>query len=271
MGRPGRWLWRLHQIIWRHRSGQLPLGAVSKSFRGAGRPLYLEVALNHLEALVYLLKLCQLSKSFSGDGQLYLEVASNHFGGTGLPFEAVSKSEVLAGTATGFRGCVESFGGTGLPFKAVSKSFIGPGRPLALEVASNYLEARSSQLPLEAVSKSFRGARKLALEVASRSFERTAQLVIKSSWGTRNALTQPISLTLSLLIAPMHVIDILSFILTLLQIVIYGLVLLVRYLPPCNVVPRLATLLDETQQLLRRAEEVGAIPPQSEYKDRLDR
>ena len=69
----------------------------------------------------------------------------------------------------------------------------------------------------------------------------------------------------------MHVIDILSFILALLQIVIYGLILLVRYLPPCNVVPRLATLLDKTQQLLCRAEEVGAIPPQSEYKDRLDR
>jgi len=179
---------------------------------------------------------------------------------------------VLAGTATGFRGCVESFGGTGLPFEAVSKSIIGPGRPLALEVASNYLEAwPSSQLLWKLCQNHSEAPVSWLWRLRQDPLNVPLNWFIKSSWGTRNALTQPISLTLPLLIAPMHVIDILSFILALLQIVIYGLILLVRYLPPCNVVPRLATLLDETQQLLRRAEEVGAIPPQSEYKDRLDR
>ena len=67
----------------------------------------------------------------------------------------------------------------------------------------------------------------------------------------------------------MHVIDILSFNLSLPGI--YGPTLLILYLLPRNVAPRLLTLLDETQQLLRRAEEVGAVPSQSEYKHHLDR
>ena len=67
----------------------------------------------------------------------------------------------------------------------------------------------------------------------------------------------------------MHLIDILSFSLSLLGI--YGPILLTRYLLPRNVTPILSTLLDQTQQLLGRAEQIGAIPPQSEYKFRLDR
>ena len=66
----------------------------------------------------------------------------------------------------------------------------------------------------------------------------------------------------------MHVIDILGFGLSLLGI--YGPVLLILYLLPRNVTPRLSILLDETRQLLRRAEEIGAVPLQSEYKRRLD-
>ena len=67
----------------------------------------------------------------------------------------------------------------------------------------------------------------------------------------------------------MHVIDILSFTLSLLGI--YGPMLLVLYLHPRNLAPRISTLLDETHQLLRRAEEVGAVPRQSEHKHHLDR
>ena len=70
----------------------------------------------------------------------------------------------------------------------------------------------------------------------------------------------------------MHVIDILtsSFCLSLLGI--YGLILLVHHLLPRKVAPLLSTLLDETQELLGRAEEIGAVPLQSEYKKvRLDR
>ena len=67
----------------------------------------------------------------------------------------------------------------------------------------------------------------------------------------------------------MHIIDILSFCLSLLGI--YGPILLVHYLLPRKVAPLLSTLLDETQKLLGRAEEIGAVPPQSEYKLRLDR
>jgi len=62
-------------------------------------------------------------------------------------------------------------------------------------------------------------------------------------------------------------IDILSFALSLLGI--YGPILLILYLLPRNLAPRLSTLLDETQQLLRHAEEVGAVPSQSEYKHHL--
>jgi len=39
---------------------------------------------------------------------------------------------------------------------------------------------------------------------------------------------------------------------------------------PRNVTPRLRTLLDETQQLLGRAEEIGAVTLQSEYKSQVD-
>ena len=67
----------------------------------------------------------------------------------------------------------------------------------------------------------------------------------------------------------MHVIDVLSFGLSLLGI--YGPILLICYLLPRNLTPRLFTLLNETQQLLCRAEEIGAVPPQSEYKHHLDR
>jgi len=67
----------------------------------------------------------------------------------------------------------------------------------------------------------------------------------------------------------MHVIDILNFSLSLLGI--YGPILLILYLLPRNVAPRLSTLLDETHQLLRHAEEISAVAPQSEYKRQLDR
>ena len=67
----------------------------------------------------------------------------------------------------------------------------------------------------------------------------------------------------------MDVVDILSFCLSLLGI--YGPILFVLYLLPRNVAPRLSTLLDKTQQLLRRAEEIGAIPPQNDHKRQLDR
>jgi len=67
----------------------------------------------------------------------------------------------------------------------------------------------------------------------------------------------------------MHVIDILSFCISLLGIC--GPILFILHLLPRNVAPRLSTLLNETQQLLRRAEEVGAVPPQSIYKHHLNR
>ena len=66
----------------------------------------------------------------------------------------------------------------------------------------------------------------------------------------------------------MHLIDILSFGLSLLGI--YCPILLILYPLPRNVTPRHSTLLDETRQLFRRAEEIGAVPPQSEYKRQLD-
>ena len=67
----------------------------------------------------------------------------------------------------------------------------------------------------------------------------------------------------------MRLIDILSFSLSLLGI--YGPILLTHYLLPRNVTPILSTLLDQTQQLLSLAEQIGAVPSQSEYKFRLDR
>lgn len=67
----------------------------------------------------------------------------------------------------------------------------------------------------------------------------------------------------------MHCIDVISFFLSLLGV--YGLVLKFRFLLPRNVVPLLSTLLNETQQLLDRAEEIGAVPPQSEFRNHIDR
>jgi hypothetical protein len=66
----------------------------------------------------------------------------------------------------------------------------------------------------------------------------------------------------------MRAIDIISFCLSVLGN--YGPIFLIHYLFPRNVAPFLSTLLDETQKLLERAEEIGAVPPQSEYKLRLD-
>ena len=51
---------------------------------------------------------------------------------------------------------------------------------------------------------------------------------------------------------------------------LYGPILFILYLLPCNFAPRVSALLDETQQLLHRAEEIGAVPLQSEYKRQLD-
>jgi len=45
----------------------------------------------------------------------------------------------------------------------------------------------------------------------------------------------------------------------------YSLVLYLRYLLPRYIVPPLSTFLNETQQLLHRAEAIGAIPQDSEY------
>jgi hypothetical protein len=67
----------------------------------------------------------------------------------------------------------------------------------------------------------------------------------------------------------MHFIDILSFCLSLLGV--YGLILYFRYLFPCYVIPPLSALLNETKQLLERAEEIGAVPPQSECRIHFDR
>ena len=66
----------------------------------------------------------------------------------------------------------------------------------------------------------------------------------------------------------MHLIDTLSFCISLLGI--YGLILYFRHLLPLHVVPLLSELLDETMQLLDRAEEIGAVPPQSECRTYLD-
>ena len=66
----------------------------------------------------------------------------------------------------------------------------------------------------------------------------------------------------------MLAIDALSFGLSVLGI--YGLVLSLRYLIPCYMVPILSTQLNETQQLLNHAEEINAIPPESEHQTHLD-
>ena len=64
-------------------------------------------------------------------------------------------------------------------------------------------------------------------------------------------------------------IDIIGFCLSVVGI--YGLILYLRYLLPRNAIPLLSTLLDETRQLLDRAEAISAVPPQSESRTRLDR
>ncbi len=66
----------------------------------------------------------------------------------------------------------------------------------------------------------------------------------------------------------MHVLDVLSLSLSLLGI--NGLILNIRYLLPRNIAPIISVILDETHQLLGCAEEIGAVPPQSKYKRRLD-
>ena len=66
----------------------------------------------------------------------------------------------------------------------------------------------------------------------------------------------------------MHALDVLSLSLSLLGI--HGLILNIRYLLPRNVAPIVSVILDETHQLFDCAEEIGAVPAQSEYKRRLD-
>ena len=66
----------------------------------------------------------------------------------------------------------------------------------------------------------------------------------------------------------MLVIDALSFSLSVLGI--YGLILSLRYLIPCYMVPFLSVRLNEAQQLLSHAEAINAIPPGSEHRTYLD-
>lgn len=66
----------------------------------------------------------------------------------------------------------------------------------------------------------------------------------------------------------MNGLDILSLSLSLLGI--YGLVLSLRYLIPYCFIPRLSAHLNEAQELLERAEDMSAIPPQSEHRTYLD-
>jgi hypothetical protein len=60
--------------------------------------------------------------------------------------------------------------------------------------------------------------------------------------------------------------DITSFCLSVL-----GLILKFRFLLPRNVITLLSTFLNEAWQLLYHAEEIGAVPPQSDCRTRLDR
>jgi hypothetical protein len=63
-------------------------------------------------------------------------------------------------------------------------------------------------------------------------------------------------------------VDILNLCFSLLRI--RSLVLFSRSLLPRYVIPSLSTLLNETQQLLERAEAIGAIPPENDYRALLD-
>ncbi|KAI9448654.1 hypothetical protein F5148DRAFT_1250879, partial [Russula earlei] len=67
----------------------------------------------------------------------------------------------------------------------------------------------------------------------------------------------------------MRFIDILSLCLSLLGT--YSLLLYLRFLLPRNITPSLSSLANETQQLLHRAEGIGAIPQGSVYRNHLDR
>ena len=61
----------------------------------------------------------------------------------------------------------------------------------------------------------------------------------------------------------MLVIDALSLGLSILGF--YGLVLSLRYLIPRYIIPLISARLNETQQLLSHAEEINAIPQESEH------
>ncbi|KAI0284475.1 hypothetical protein BC826DRAFT_155937 [Russula brevipes] len=67
----------------------------------------------------------------------------------------------------------------------------------------------------------------------------------------------------------MSFIDTISFCLSLLGI--YSLIFSLRILLPRYFIPSLSVILNETQQLLHRAETINAIPPGSEYRSHLDR
>jgi hypothetical protein len=75
-------------------------------------------------------------------------------------------------------------------------------------------------------------------------------------------------LSYAIALLKMLVIDALS--LTLSVLGIYGLVLSLRYLIPCYIVPFLSARLNETQQLLSHAKAINAIPPESEHRTHLD-
>jgi len=66
----------------------------------------------------------------------------------------------------------------------------------------------------------------------------------------------------------MRFIDVFSFCLSILGV--YGLILYLRYLLPHYIIPLLSALLNETRQLLDRAEALNAIPLESELRTQLD-
>jgi len=65
----------------------------------------------------------------------------------------------------------------------------------------------------------------------------------------------------------MHFIDTLTLGLSILGV--YDLILYLRFLLPRNVIPRVAAPLSEVQQVLNRAQSIGAIPHDSEYATTL--
>ncbi|KAH9967484.1 hypothetical protein BC827DRAFT_1174499 [Russula dissimulans] len=68
----------------------------------------------------------------------------------------------------------------------------------------------------------------------------------------------------------MAVIDYVGFCIKIIGIAL-GIALYIRdAVLPCNIIPPLSTLLDETKQLLHRAEVAGAISPQSDHRSELD-